>query len=87
MVVKEIWVTRHGFREDWVNPNPSCPTGIEYDTPLSKSGRKQARELCNYLKDKDIQVVYSSPFYRVLETVTPLVKETNVPLYIENGAA
>ncbi|KAI8891261.1 phosphoglycerate mutase-like protein [Backusella circina FSU 941] len=87
MVVKEIWVTRHGFREDWINPNTTSPTGLGYDSPLSKSGRKQTRELCNYLMDKDIQVVYSSPFYRVLETVTPLVMENHIPHYLENALA
>ncbi|KAI9357225.1 histidine phosphatase superfamily [Pilaira anomala] len=87
MVLKEIYITRHGFREDWVNPNPPLPTHLPNDPPLSKLGRSQAKELANFLKHKSIDRIYSSPFYRVLETVYPLVKECNMPLYIDNSMA
>lgn len=83
MVVKEIWITRHGFREDWVTDTPHLPTGRTNDPPLSELGRKQAAELGEFLKDKGIERVYCSPFYRCLETVTPLVKVTNIPLYVD----
>ncbi|CAO3689878.1 unnamed protein product [Rhizopus stolonifer] len=87
MVVKEIWVTRHGFREDWVNDNPSLPTHRKNDPTLSQLGRQQAQELKDYLKDKSIDRIYSSPFYRVLETVYPLVEECNIPLFTDNSMA
>ncbi|KAI9489997.1 histidine phosphatase superfamily [Zychaea mexicana] len=85
MVVKCIWVTRHGYREDWVTENPHLPTNRAHDPPLSKVGLKQARELGNYLKDKGIQRAYCSPFYRCLQTVSPLIKDTGIPLYIDNS--
>lgn len=87
MVVKEIWVVRHGFREDWVNNDPPLPTNLRNDPPLSQLGREQAQELAHYLKTKNINRIYSSPFYRVLETVYPLVQETNIPLYIDYAMA
>lgn len=88
MVLKEIWITRHGFREDWVNKNPPLPTHLKNDSPLSDFGREQAQGLTVYLKDKKIDRIYSSPFYRVLETVYPLAKESNdLPLYIDYSMA
>lgn len=87
MVVKEVWVVRHGFREDWVNNDPPLPTNLRNDPPLSQLGREQAQELAHYLKTKNINRIYSSPFYRVLETVYPLVQETNIPLYIDYAMA
>lgn len=87
MSVQEIWVVRHGFREDWVNDNPPLPTHLRNDPPLSDFGREQARELTQYLKTKSIDRIYSSPFYRVLETVYPLVQECDIPLYIDYAMA
>ncbi|KAG2219396.1 hypothetical protein INT45_010972 [Circinella minor] len=87
MVVKTIYITRHGYREDWVNETPHLPTGRPHDPPLSKLGLKQARELGNYLQDKGIERVYCSPFYRCLQTVSPLIKDTGIPLYIDNSVA
>ncbi|KAI8971722.1 histidine phosphatase superfamily [Mycotypha africana] len=87
MGVKEIWVVRHGFREDWVNDDPYYPTGLRNDPTLSDSGRKQSQELAEFLKDKNIDRVYSSPFYRVLETVYPFIEKSNVPLYVDYSMA
>jgi transcription factor C subunit 7 len=87
MVVKEIWVVRHGFREDWVNANPPLPTNLKNDPPLSDFGREQSQELKLFLKDKHIDRIYSSPFYRVLETVYPLIEECDTPLYIDYAMA
>eukprot|EP01103_Thecamoeba_quadrilineata_P017926 TRINITY_DN6577_c0_g1_i1.p1 TRINITY_DN6577_c0_g1~~TRINITY_DN6577_c0_g1_i1.p1 ORF type:complete len:261 (+),score=27.90 TRINITY_DN6577_c0_g1_i1:80-784(+) len=83
MVVQEIWVVRHGYREDWVNKDPPLPTGLKNDPPISAVGRSQAKELAVYLKDKSIDRIYSSPFYRVLETVYPFVEESNTPLFVD----
>ncbi|KAI8366585.1 histidine phosphatase superfamily [Blakeslea trispora] len=87
MSVQEIWVVRHGFREDWVNPDPPLPTGLKNDPPLSEVGRHQAKELAQFLKDKSIDRIYSSPFYRVLETIDPFVQETKVPVFIDYSMA
>ncbi|KAI8384764.1 histidine phosphatase superfamily [Radiomyces spectabilis] len=83
-MLQEIWITRHGFREDWVTDNPHLPTNLKNDPPLSELGREQAQELGAFLKDKGIERVYSSPFYRVLQTVYPLIEETDVPLHLDN---
>ncbi len=45
------------------------------DVPLSELGEKQARKICEFLADKNIDVIYSSPLSRAVETVTPLAKK------------
>ncbi|CAO3628990.1 unnamed protein product [Cunninghamella blakesleeana] len=84
-MLKEIWITRHGFREDWVNPIPIYPTGLKYDPPLSSFGLEQAKELGDFLKEKSIQRIYTSPFYRVLQTIQPLTDYTQIPVYIDHS--
>jgi transcription factor C subunit 7 len=87
MVVKEVWVVRHGYREDWVNDKPFLPTGLRNDPPLSELGRQQASEVACFLKDKKVQAIFSSPFYRVLETVYPLAKDNHIPLCVDYSMA
>ncbi|ORZ22223.1 histidine phosphatase superfamily [Absidia repens] len=86
-MLKEIWITRHGFREDWVNPAPIYPTGLTHDSQLSVEGLQQAEELGVFLQDKAIQRIYTSPFYRVLQTILPLAKVTQVPIHIDYAMA
>lgn len=48
------------------------------DIFLSPKGQKQARLLFNYLKNKDISVIYSSKLKRALETATTIAKPYNL---------
>ena len=49
------------------------PTGIPIDPPLTSKGVQQSHELAEYLSsiDPPVDVVYSSPFYRCLQTLKP----------------
>lgn len=51
------------------------PTGLPTDPPLTAHGEEQARELAAHLATLDpaIDQVYSSPYYRCLQTVAPYV--------------
>ena len=54
------------------------PTGIPSDPPLTSHGEGQSLQLANALakmNDPPIWQVYSSPFYRCLQTVEPFVKK------------
>ncbi|POR34079.1 Transcription factor tau 55 kDa subunit [Tolypocladium paradoxum] len=83
MPLEKIYVTRHGFRSNWlVDPATGTysayvpsPTGIPADPTLTSHGVKQARELARHLLtlDPPIEAVYSSPFYRCLETLGPFM--------------
>ncbi|KAK3692940.1 histidine phosphatase superfamily [Podospora appendiculata] len=85
MTLEVIYVTRHGFRSNWLvdhtNGNYSAmlrsPTGIAADPALTAHGVEQARELGDRLlaADPPIERVYSSPYYRCLQTVEPFVRK------------
>ncbi|KAI9705652.1 MAG: hypothetical protein M1820_005062 [Bogoriella megaspora] len=82
-----IYVVRHGFRSNWVvDPktgeyanNIRSPTGIDGDPALASYGVKQSRELAIKLADVDppIDIMYSSPFYRCLQTLGPFVTKVH----------
>lgn len=88
-MVKTIYITRHGFRANWLTdqPIPPSPTGIESDPALAEKGVVQAKELGEYLKDikPPIQRIYASPFYRCIETATPTADHLDLAIYPEGG--
>ncbi|TDZ23525.1 Transcription factor tau 55 kDa subunit [Colletotrichum orbiculare MAFF 240422] len=83
MSLEVIYITRHGFRSNWlVDPSTGSytasipsPTGIPVDPALTAHGVDQAKELGAHLLtvDPPIDAVYSSPYYRCLQTITPFV--------------
>ncbi|OIW33244.1 phosphoglycerate mutase-like protein [Coniochaeta ligniaria NRRL 30616] len=73
------------FRSNWaVDPSTgeytasiSSPTGIAADPTLTAHGVDQARQLAAHLRtvDPPIERVYSSPYYRCLQTIEPFVAQ------------
>ncbi|KAK1598518.1 phosphoglycerate mutase [Colletotrichum navitas] len=71
------------FRSNWlVDPSTGSytasipsPTGIPADPELTAHGVDQAKELGAHLMtvEPSIEAVYSSPYYRCLQTITPFV--------------
>ncbi|KAI5465736.1 histidine phosphatase superfamily [Mariannaea sp. PMI_226] len=84
MPLEVIYVTRHGFRSSWsVDPHTGIysasipsPTGIPTDPALTSHGVNQAKQMGHHLMtlDPPIDVVYSSPYYRCLQTIAPFVE-------------
>ncbi|KAK7941157.1 uncharacterized protein PG986_013544 [Apiospora aurea] len=83
MSLEVIYVTRHGFRPAF-NVDPATgtyslairsPTGLPTDPPLTAYGADQANDLARHLLkvDPPIDQVYSSPYYRCLQTISPFV--------------
>lgn len=96
MVVTTIYLTRHGFRGNWtVDPktgkyhtNSPSPTNIPADPPLAAYGVRQAEQLATTLlaiRDPPITRVYSSPFYRCLQTVQPFLEKSGLEVRGDNG--
>ncbi|KAK4545219.1 hypothetical protein LTR36_003398 [Oleoguttula mirabilis] len=91
MVLEVIYVVRHGYRSNWVvdpetgtySSNIRSPTGIASDPALASYGVQQAEQLGAHLLQADppVHLVYSSPFYRCLQTLSPftnaLVEKTS----------
>ncbi|KAI0841796.1 phosphoglycerate mutase-like protein [Hypoxylon sp. FL0890] len=83
MSLEVIYVTRHGFRSPWsVDPSTGdytasirSPTKLPTDPALASHGVEQANELATHLLEVDppIEQVYSSPYYRCLQTIQPFV--------------
>jgi broad specificity phosphatase PhoE len=71
----KIIIIRHGKRFD-------SPV---YFTPLTAEGLYQADEVVDVLKSYDIDIIYSSPFLRVLQTVYPFCVETDKSVRVENA--
>ena len=54
-------------------------------SPLTMNGLHNAKKLIRVLKDNNINLIFSSPFIRTLQTVKPYIKETNLEINIEYG--
>lgn len=89
MAIKIIYIARHGYRSNWLpeGPYPPPPTGVDSDVPLAAHGVEQAHELGNYMSSLHTQpeLIFSSPFYRCLETSKPIFEELEVPVIVERG--
>lgn len=94
MTLKTIYIARHGYRSNWL-PLPEQippPTGIDSDPPLAPHGVKQAQELAGFIT-KDLpqknlpvpQMIFSSPFYRCIETINPTAEALHLPIQLERG--
>ncbi|KAF1948894.1 phosphoglycerate mutase family protein [Byssothecium circinans] len=80
-MIEVIYIIRHAFRANWVvnaqtgeyTASTRTPTGIPTDPPLAAKGVEQSKELAAHLcqLDPPIERVYSSPFYRCLQTLKP----------------
>lgn len=91
MTVKTIYIARHGYRSNWLpnGPYPPPPTGVDSDVPLAAHGVQQAQELAHYIMsipdaDKP-ELLFSSPFYRCVQTIYPTSELLDVDITIERG--
>ncbi|KAB2333778.1 histidine phosphatase family protein [Bacillus mesophilum] len=67
--MKTIYVIRHAKAE-----------GQHFDAKLTESGKEQAQLLKSFFKDKQIEVIYSSPFIRAIETIKPLAQDRGLQI-------
>ncbi|KAF2467676.1 phosphoglycerate mutase family protein [Lindgomyces ingoldianus] len=84
-MIEVVYIVRHGYRANWtVNPTTGeynstilSETKIPTDPPLSSYGVRQAEELAEHLCNINppIDVIYSSPFYRCLQTLKPTIEK------------
>ncbi|KZW01945.1 PGAM-domain-containing protein [Exidia glandulosa HHB12029] len=89
--LERIYIARHGFRMNWHNPNWTTPTNVARDSPLSALGIEQAEELAKHFESMPPEerptAIFSSPYYRCLQTATPVAQRLGIPLYVEPGIA
>lgn len=58
-------------------------SGQEISAPLTDEGKKQAFELVNFFKTRELDCIISSPFRRAIESVELLAKEKNMEIEID----
>ncbi|CAB4252503.1 similar to Saccharomyces cerevisiae YOR110W TFC7 One of six subunits of the RNA polymerase III transcription initiation factor complex (TFIIIC) [Maudiozyma barnettii] len=89
MAIKTIYIARHGYRSNWLpdGPYPPPPTNVDSDVPLAAHGIDQAKQLADFVAKLDVkpQLIFSSPFYRCLQTSKPVKEKLDIPLYVDNG--
>lgn len=83
--MNSVWFARHGNRQDFVDPHWLQSAERFYDTPLSQDGIIQAQNLGQYLKEKGISHIFSSPFRRTVETACHVAEVLDLPVKIEAG--
>lgn len=79
---------QHGYRSNWLPPpHPKPVTGIDSDPPLAPHGEDQAKELAHFMLSIQPQpeLILSSPFYRCLQTATPISELLDCDIVLENG--
>ncbi|PWY90046.1 phosphoglycerate mutase family protein [Aspergillus heteromorphus CBS 117.55] len=86
MPLDTIYLTRHGHRLNWTidyktgtyHSQFPTPTGNPADPTLTSHGVRQSHELAAHFVSADVSPkpfrVYSSPFYRCLQTIQPAVE-------------
>ncbi|KAI0704853.1 histidine phosphatase superfamily [Cytidiella melzeri] len=88
-MIDTIYVARHGYRLSWVTQTWKSVTGLPRDPPLAAFGLTQAQELADHFlslpEDERPTVIFSSPYYRCLQTSKPVSIALNVPIYVEHG--
>ena len=68
----KLIITRHA-QTSWNKENPTRLQGIK-DTDLSKQGKEQAGKLALRLKSHNIELIFTSPLKRALETAQEIKK-------------
>lgn len=84
-MIQSIYLIRHGQREDFENPGWKTTAARPYDTPLSATGFRQARDVGYTLKSADIGLLFASPFLRALQTADAIASALNLPIRVEMG--
>lgn len=71
----KIYILRHEDRTQ------DC----SFFAPLTETGLSNAQILVDKLKESNINIIFSSPFVRTLQTIYPYAKESNVKINLEYG--
>ncbi|KAH8988950.1 histidine phosphatase superfamily [Lactarius akahatsu] len=91
MTLETIYILRHGFRLNWVTTHWKSVTGLPRDPPLAAFGEAQAKEVADYFlslpEDQRPTAIFSSPYYRCLQTSKPTAAALGLPIYAEHGIA
>ncbi len=82
-MLRELYIVRHG--------HPQQGTGLAYDRvpgpALSDVGRVEAQASAEFLTGRGIELVYTSPLERTLQTAHIIAAALQIPMFIEAALA
>lgn len=84
-MVNNIWLIRHGLRADFEDKNWRNHAERPYDPPLSQNGEIQAKETAAFLKNRQIDALFASPYLRTMQTADYISRETDLKVKVEPG--
>ena len=82
-----VWLTRHGNRQDFVDPDWKKSAERPHDPALSPDGIEQAKKLGRRLEGEGIAHLFASPFLRCVQTAHYVAEALDLPIYLEPGVA
>lgn len=68
-----IYFVRHAQRDFSIKDDRT--------SPLTDKGREDSKAVKDYLKDKEIDILYSSPYLRAVETLKPFSEYVGLPVH------
>lgn len=85
--IEKIFFIRHGYRLDHADPTWAEHAKRPHDPPVSEAGMQQAIETGRYLKLQKVKIdhLFSSPFFRTLQTAYAISRQLNRPIKVEPG--
>lgn len=83
--MQTLWLVRHAQRLDFVCPEWFETASYPYDPPLSAQGADYSQTLANKLSQKQIELIFTSPFLRTIQTAAPLARLLQLPIRLEWG--
>lgn len=82
---QNIWITRHGNRLDFMQPEWFNDALRPYDPPLAPNGFLQAQALGRRLKSEQISQIFCSPFLRTVQTASEVAQILDLSIKLEPG--
>lgn len=83
--MQTIWLARHAHRLDFVQPEWFQTALHPYDPPLSPEGVEMSIALAQELSRAPIDLIFSSPFLRTIQTADPIARILELPIRLEWG--
>jgi 2,3-bisphosphoglycerate-dependent phosphoglycerate mutase len=68
--MKTIYIVRH-----------AKAVGQPFHAPLTQEGEEQARCLVSFLEKYPVEIIYSSPFKRTLQTIQPFAERKGISIH------
>jgi broad specificity phosphatase PhoE len=81
----EVWVVRHGERQDTVDSEWAQTAERVHDPGLTELGRWAAWRVGSRLAADPPDTVYASPFLRAVETADEICREAGIQTVLEPG--